>query len=120
MRFLHDTQVMLWWLLNSRNPSRLSQSKLRSRRCAPAGTGSVCDQNCPAAFAAYQSLRSPVDGPGPVEGLMAVSSDRHWPEYDVSLHHVCAAKPRLADKLIQGLYPEATQPPPLPEPPLLS
>ena len=68
MRLLLDTQVMLW------------------ARCA-------CDRNRPVVPLVHHD---PFDrlliAQARVEGLTAVSSDGHWPGYDVSLHRFLRGK----------------------------
>jgi PIN domain nuclease of toxin-antitoxin system len=124
MRFLLDTQVMLWWLLDDPRLGFESRRLLASSPCvlSVASIWEVAIKHrlgklavTPAAFrdqslAAGAALLPVLDehvietaqlpllhhdpfdrlliAQARVEGLMAVSSDGHWPGYDVSLHRV--------------------------------
>ncbi len=124
MRFLLDTQVMLWWLLDDPRLGFESRRLLASSPCvlSVASIWEVAIKHrlgklavTPAAFrdqslAAGAALLPVLDehvietaqlpllhhdpfdrlliAQARVEGLMAVSSDGHWPRYDVSLHRV--------------------------------
>jgi PIN domain nuclease of toxin-antitoxin system len=124
MRFLLDTQVMLWWLLDDPRLGCDTRGLLDSSPCvlSVASIWEVAIKHrlgklavTPAAFrdqslAAGAALLPVLDehvietaqlpllhhdpfdrlliAQARVEGLMAVSSDGHWPAYDVSLHRV--------------------------------
>ena len=124
MRFLLDTQVMLWWLLDDPRLRRDTRRLLSASPCvvSVASIWEVAtkhrlgklevpptvfrDQSLAAGAAllpvldehAVETAQLPLLHHDPfdrlliaqarVEGLMAVSSDGHWPGYDVSLHRV--------------------------------
>ena len=124
MRFLLDTQVMLWWLLDDPRLGAKSRELLASKPClvSVASIWEVAikhrigklevspivfrDQSIAAGADLLPVLDShvietaqlpllhqdPFDrlliAQARVEGLMAVSSDRQWVGYDVSLHRL--------------------------------
>jgi PIN domain nuclease of toxin-antitoxin system len=97
MRLLLGTQVMLWWLLTA-SPCLVSVASIWEvaikHRLGKAGGALLPVLDAHVIETAQLPLvhHDPFDrlliAQARVEGLMAVSSDGHWPGYDVSLHRV--------------------------------
>jgi PIN domain nuclease of toxin-antitoxin system len=94
MRLLLDTQVMLWWLLVDPRLGSNTQELLAASPCL-VSVASIWEVAIKHRLGKAGGALLPVldahvieTAQARVEGLMAVSSDGHWPGYDVTLHRV--------------------------------